>query len=71
MGGTKVLLVMGIVVVGIVYAISAIITLVPYILALIVMLAIARMLIRLSGRSQPVSAEKDETHSPAQTRPGN
>lgn len=63
MGGIKVLLVAVLVVAGIVTAISAIIFLAPYILALIGLLAIARMLVRHSDC-------KDETHSPSQTRPG-
>lgn len=73
MDGLKVLLVLGSTVAGIALVISAIGALVvsafPLILVLIGVFAIASLLERLPERSQPISAEKDETHSPAQARP--
>ena len=66
MNGITVLLLGGLIVVGIAGAISAIFTFIPYLLALVALYAIARMLVRESARRQ---SEKDETHSPEQTRP--
>lgn len=63
MGGLKVLLILGLIWVVIAFAVTALITLAPYVLAVVIMLAIARMLVRQFGR-------KDETHSPVRTRPG-
>lgn len=63
MGGLKVLLVLGLVMIVIAFVIAIIIPAVPYVLAFIGVLAIARMLVRQSER-------KDETHSPVRNRPG-
>jgi hypothetical protein len=67
MGDLKVVLVFGVLMAVIALGVTAIIYLAPYILALVILLAIARMLVRLSGRQ----TVRDETHSPALTRPGN
>lgn len=53
MSGLKVTALMVIIVAGIITVISAIIALLPYVLMTIGVIAIARMLVRQSDRSQP------------------
>lgn len=73
MSGLKVALMLVLIAAGIMMMISAVVSLVPYILMIVGAIAIARMLVRQSDRSQltSIGAEKDETHSPERTRPVN
>lgn len=58
MGGLKALLIIGCCLALTTFVVGAILSLAPYVLALVVLLAIARMLVRGSGC-------KDEAHSPS------